>query len=267
MLSLAGADGFLSAILPGGGLELDFDLLAGWSSAKGLLLRRRGGTRAIDIPVDFDLGPIKHPDAARRPGMSRARRLTLERRAPSERKLGPFAHGRRAAWARTRCSRFPAGGGNLGAADLDFAFKPPSGIGLSPRRRRASRAAATSFLDPDKGEYAGVLELAFGPVSIKAIGILTTKLPGGGEGWALLLLVFGEFAAVQLGFGFTLNGVGGIIGLQHGVSIDACSPACAPACSTRCCSRATRSPTRRTLIGQLRVVFPIVPRALTSARR
>ena len=176
-------------------------------------------------------------------------------------KLGPFALAVER-MGTTADLTFPATGGNLGPADLAFDFKPPSGIGLA-LDAGVVKGGGYLFLDPDKGEYAGILELSFGPVSIKAIGILTTKLPGGQDGWALLLLVFGEFSAVQLGFGFTLNGVGGIIGLQHGVSIEALQSGLRTGVLDSVLFPDDPVANAPTLIGQLRVVFPIVPRALT----
>jgi hypothetical protein len=259
VIDLSGADGFLSAILPDGGLRVPFDLLAGWSSTRGLYFEGGAGL-AIDIPIDVELGPIKlqllhlgftvSPDG-----------LTLEASGAVGAKLGPFALAVER-MGTTAALTFPEAGGNLGPADLDFAFKPPSGIGLA-LDAGVVKGGGYLYLDPDKGEYAGILELSFGPVSIKAIGILTTKLPGGGDGWALLLLVFGEFSAVQLGFGFTLNGVGGIIGLQHGVSIDALQSGLRTGVLDSVLFPRDPVANAPTLIGQLRVVFPIVPRALT----
>ena len=57
-------------------------------------------------------------------------------------------------------------------------------------------------------------------VGIKAIALITTKRPDGGEGWSLLLLIFGQFS-VHIAFGIFLTGVGGLIGLHHRVDIDA----------------------------------------------
>jgi hypothetical protein len=259
VIDLSGADGFLSAILPDGGLRVPFDILAGWSSTRGLYFEGGAGL-AIDIPIDVELGPIKlqllhlgftiSPDG-----------LVLEASGAVGAKLGPFALAVER-MGTTASLTFPAAGGNLGPADLDFAFKPPSGIGLA-LDAAVVKGGGYLFLDPDKGEYAGILELSFGPISIKAIGILTTKLPGGGDGWALLLMVFGEFTAVQLGFGFTLNGVGGVIGLQHGVSIDALQSGLRTGVLDSVLFPRDPVANAPTLIGQLRVVFPIVPRALT----
>ena len=51
-------------------------------------------------------------------------------------------------------------------------------------------------------------------IGVKAIGILTTKNP---VGWSLLLMIYGQFPPIQLSWGFTLTGVGGLIGAAaHG---------------------------------------------------
>jgi hypothetical protein len=74
------------------------------------------------------------------------------------------------------------------------------------------------YLDPAKGEYFGALELSFqGIIDLKAIGIINTKMPDGSSGFALLILITAEFTPIQLGFGFTLNGVGGLLGLNRSV--------------------------------------------------
>lgn len=259
VLSLAGADGFLSAILPEGAITVDFDVLAGWSAQKGLYFDG-GAALAIDIPVDIDLGAIKIPMLHLGLGLA-PDGLELEASGAISAQLGPFAMAVERMGTTAELT-FPDGGGNLGPADLTFGFKPPSGIGLS-LDAGVVKGGGYLYLDPDAGEYAGVLELAFGPVSIKAIGILTTKLPDGSDGWALLLLVFGEFSAVQLGFGFTLNGVGGIIGLQHGVSIEALQSGLRTGVLDSVLFPKDPVANAPTIIGELRAVFPIVPRALT----
>ena len=77
------------------------------------------------------------------------------------------------------------------------------------------------YLDIPKGEYAGALELSFqGIVDLSAVGILNTKLPDGEPGFSLLILISAEFAPIQLSFGFTLIGVGGLIGLNRTILFD-----------------------------------------------
>ena len=59
-------------------------------------------------------------------------------------------------------------------------------------------------------------------VDVKAIAILNTHSDAG---FSLLLLIFGQFPAIQLSFGFTLTGIGGLIGVQHTASPAALSQA------------------------------------------
>ena len=127
-----------------------------------------------------------------------------------------------------------------------------------------SRAAATCSSTPTRASTPGILELSFGPVSIKAIGILTTKLPGGADGLgpaaAGLRRVHRRPARLR----------------ASRSTASAASSACSTASPSRRCSPGLRTgvldsvlfprdpvANAPTLIGQLRVVFPIVPRALT----
>jgi hypothetical protein len=56
--------------------------------------------------------------------------------------------------------------------------------------------------------------------TIKAFGVLETRLPSGEKGFSLVLVISAEFTPIQLGFGFTLNGVGGLLGLHRTVNVD-----------------------------------------------
>jgi hypothetical protein len=83
------------------------------------------------------------------------------------------------------------------------------------------RGGGFLFFDPDKGEYGGVAELSIAEiVTVKAIGLITTRMPDGSEGFSLLVIISAEFTPIQLGFGFTLNGVGGLLGLNRAVLLD-----------------------------------------------
>ena len=58
VIDTADADGFLDAILPEGPLELDAGVRVAWSSATGLHVTGSAGLD-VDLPVDFDVGPVK----------------------------------------------------------------------------------------------------------------------------------------------------------------------------------------------------------------
>ncbi len=159
---------------------------------------------------------------------------------------------------------FPDGGGNLGAANLGISVEPPKGIGIVVDAGVVT-GGGFLYLDPDGGEYAGILELSFPALSLslKAVGIFTAELPDGADGYALLLLVFTEFPAIQLGYGFTLDGVGGILGIQHGVSIDGLQAGMRTGALDSVLFPDDPVANAPRILADLRAVFPISPGSLT----
>ena len=148
--------------------------------------------------------------------------------------------------------------GNLGPLDVAFGFKPPNGVGLSIDAG-VVKGGGYLYFDFDAGEYAGALELTIADfLSLKAIGLITTRMPDGSQGFSLLIIITAEFGpGLQLGFGFTLIGVGGLLGLNRTMRAARRSPrACARARSTGSCSRPTSSPTRRASSATCATIFP-----------
>jgi hypothetical protein len=110
--------------------------------------------------------------------------------------------------------------GNVGPFDLAVGFRPPDGVGIEVDAV-AVKGGGFLFFDNTKKQYAGVLELSLeDTIQLKVIGILNTILPGGQSGFSLLLIITAEFEPIQLGFGFTLNGVGGLAGINRTMLID-----------------------------------------------
>lgn len=110
--------------------------------------------------------------------------------------------------------------GNIGPIDFNLGFKPPTGVGLSID---APPVKGGGFLNYDESTstYTGGLELQFSKISFTAIGIISTKLPGGESGYSLLVIVSVEFTPLQIGMGFTINGIGGLLGLHRTSNPDA----------------------------------------------
>ena len=81
------------------------------------------------------------------------------------------------------------------------------------------KAAAILYFDPDRGEYAGALQLEIaGFLSVAAIGLISTKMPDGSNSFSLLIIMTADFGpGIQLSFGFTLLAVGGLLGLNRTV--------------------------------------------------
>ncbi len=113
----------------------------------------------------------------------------------------------------------PDGTGLLGYK-LEPKVKFPNGMGVVVN---ASVITGGGFLyiDEPKGEYYGALQLSFkGLFDMKAVGIINTKRPDGTKEFSMFILVTAEFSAIQLGFGFTLLGVGGMLGINRGMEVE-----------------------------------------------
>jgi hypothetical protein len=215
-----GADGFLSQLLPGDGINVGFDLTLGFSTTKGFYFGGSSGLE-IQLPAHIQLGPIEITSAliALKPKNGE---FPLELAATIKGDLGVLKAtveniGLKAIFT------FPEDGkGNLGPVNLAMGFRPPNGVGLAVDAG-VIKGGGYLFLDFDKGEYAGALELTFSEViSLKAIGIINTKMPDGSPGFSLLIIITAEFGAgIQLGFGFVLLGVGGLLGLNRTMNLTA----------------------------------------------
>lgn len=92
---------------------------------------------------------------------------------------------------------------------------PPKGIGLA-LDAGAVKGAGYLYIDRERGEYAGALELRLTFLSVKALGIITTKRPDGTDGWSLLLALYAEFS-FPLFPGIFLSGLGGLLGVHRAV--------------------------------------------------
>src|SRR6185295_10365113 len=109
-----------------------------------------------------------------------------------------------------------AADGNSGPVQFELGFKPPEGVGLSIDAG-AVRGGGYLFFNFDQQEYAGVMQLnLLDMVSITAIALITTRMPDGADGFSLLVIITVEFTpGIQLGMGFSLVGLGGLIGLNR----------------------------------------------------
>jgi hypothetical protein len=218
VLDASGGDGFLTSVLGSARVESSFDLDASYAPGTGLQLGGSGGLE-LQIPVHVELGPVEIDNLYAAVGLNGGVRLELS--AGFSASLGPIQAVVDRMGVRADVT-FPDGGGNLGPADLTFGFKPPTGVGLTVN---AGIVAGGGFLsaDPDRGEYAGALELEFaGFVAVKAIGLISTRNPDFG-GYSLLIVMTAEFGetGIQLGYGFTLLAVGGLLGLNRGMNLQA----------------------------------------------
>ena len=215
VISPGEGDSFLQDILPADGARANVDLAIGWSSKKGFYFRGAAGLDAT-LPLAVTIGDILAIRSAHLLVQASNAAVVAEGSAGFSVSLGPVG----AALDRvglTGTITFPQSGGNLGVADVDPGFKPPSGIGLSVNAQ--GLVTGGGFLEHTGDEYAGALDLVLQGTPVKAYGLIQTKLPGGQPGYSFIAVISAEFVPpVTLPFGFLLEGVGGLIGINRTIS-------------------------------------------------
>lgn len=214
------ADDFIRTLLPEGGVSTTFSLGVGFSNRTGFYFKG-SASLAIRAPLHVALGPVDVEYL----GVAVStidERLVLDVTTGLGARFGPVAASVDEVGVRATFATHDDRSGNLGPLDVGFAFKPPTGVGLAIDAG-VVKGGGYLYFDPDRGEYGGALELAFSDfLSLKAIGLITTRMPDGSRGFALLIIVTAEFSPpLQLGWGFQLMGVGGILGLNRTVDLQA----------------------------------------------
>ncbi|MCP3857292.1 MAG: hypothetical protein GY698_21595 [Actinomycetia bacterium] len=209
------ADDFIGELLSSADIEGNFDLTVEWSASDGLRVQGSGGFE-IKLAVHKAIGPLKLDSLYIAMRVNSAGTLELETSAAVTAKLGPLSAAVDRVGAQLELDFVDDTSGGLGLFDLDLGFKPPSGVGLSIDAAVVNGGGYLDF-DPEKEQYAGAMELVLLEfVTVKAIGLVTTRMPDGSKGFSLLLIITAEFGdGIQLGLGFKLIGVGGLLGLNR----------------------------------------------------
>jgi hypothetical protein len=218
VIDLSKADGFIGTILGGSNLESTLDLGLTYSIAEGLRFR---GSSALEIQLaqHVSLGPVAVNNLALVLGI-KGGAFPLTVTADFQASFGPLTAVIAGIGFRLTTTIKGDNKGNLGPIDIQPGFQPPKGVGLE-LAAGGFTGGGFLLLDPDKGEYAGGLELMFlGAISVRAVGILSTRLPDGSKGFSLLIILVSEFPPIQLSYGFTLVGIGGLLGLNRTVLVD-----------------------------------------------
>jgi len=213
-------DGFLGSLFGSGSGEtrIEVPLAVSWSSRTGLDFMAGAGFGATLYP-HLDLGVVRFDrvDLALRfvAGAGTTPELDVRAAVAFSGGVGPVAFS---------VDRFGVElaatftDGNAGPFDLALRPLWPTGLGLSVNAGPVSGGGFIS-LDPDKGRYVGVLHLGIFDITVTAIGILDTKDTSGNAlpspGFSFLIVISVELPPIQLGLGFTLNGVGGLAALHR----------------------------------------------------
>ena len=219
ILSLSGGDGFLRDAIPASAIEAEFSL-AGRLSQDGFAVTGSGRIEVL-MPTHIVLGPLEIQSICFVAKLFDPDPVKLELSAGLKFSLGPLVAVVERMGA-TGAFKLPAAAdGNSGPVQFELGFKPPEGVGLSIDAG-AVRGGGYLFFNFEQQEYAGVMQLnLLDMVSITAIALITTRMPDGSDGFSLLVIITVEFSpGIQLGYGFSLVGLGGLIGLNRTMMLE-----------------------------------------------
>ena len=222
-------DNFVSKLIPGDGLRVEFDVALGRSSRRGSFIEGKapkvgtGGARpappapapappgtppglpplpqgpasgiGIELPIGKSLGPVTIHDvkvAVDEGGTDQAPVYIAEVTTSASVKIGPVI---------ARVDRFGVklevslpsetdARANLGFANLEVAPRAPDGIALGVDYKGYITGGGFLFHDRAQSVYAGVLQLTIQDrFTLKAFGLLATKLPDGSDGYSLIVFI------------------------------------------------------------------------------
>jgi hypothetical protein len=215
------ADSFIGSLLAAAEIEGSFDLGLEWQGSTGMRVRASGGVE-IALPIHKQLGPIELQTLYLMLRIRNDGTLSTEVSTALSGQLGPLSASVDRIGATLDLRFTDAADARFGPFELVLGFKPPNGIGLAVDAGVVS-GGGYLYIDTEKGEYAGALELSFANfLTLRAIGLITTRNPDGTPGFSLLILITAEFpGGLQLSFGFKLIGVGGLLGVNRSMNLQA----------------------------------------------
>ncbi len=212
-------DGLIQKLLPSYDLNINFDPSIGWSPVNGVFFNLSSGLETV-IPLHNKIGPIHLKDLLFKLQLETSGVSSLNTSIAFSANLGPV---------HLNLSRVGIGmpfefkkGGNLGFIDLEPPkFLSPETIGASLDTGLVSGGGFLSF-EPEKHRYAGMLSLNMMALDVLGIALISTRLPNGEKGFSMLVSISAVFfPPFQLSFGFTLAAVGGLIGINRTMKVQA----------------------------------------------
>jgi hypothetical protein len=194
--------------LPSSEIHLDFDLGLGFADGRFFFEGAVG--LELTLPGAKTLGPLTVQALSVRliPGGGESQAdLSFEVLATFQLKFGAFL---------ITVQKMGLGGEIDFFDDFRFGLRGPEILGILISSKVVKGGGFLGH-SPTTGDYFGGLELTINEmVSVKAIAVIGTKMPDGSRGFSFAAIItVSDFPGINLGFGFRLTGVGGIIGLDR----------------------------------------------------
>ena len=203
-------DGFLQRVLSGVHVNAEASAAFGITLLNGFTFS--GGAKlALEIPAHIQLGPVTI-QALRLALAPADDRIRLDAGAVFQFALGPLQLVVEDMGLRGDLEFHT---GNIGPANLDIGFKPPTGVGVKVDSPFVT-GGGFLFFDSDQHQYGGVLQLNVEGITVTAIGLITTRLPNGAKGFSFVVIITAQgFNPIQLGLGFMLTKIGGLLAINR----------------------------------------------------
>lgn len=213
------ADGFMGWIIGDAVVEASLEIEVSPSG-----FRLVGGVGVdITIPVDKQFGPLYIASVGL--GMSveidEDPALRAEATVTGNVRIGPLVLVADGLGVAAVVEAAPDGDGLLGRTDLRFELIPPTAFGASLDSEVVKGGGYVEITPP---RYSGMLDLQVLAVGITVVGVVDAAgadAPPGTPSFSLYLSILTEFTPIPLAFGFTLNGVGGIVAFNRTMDTDA----------------------------------------------
>jgi hypothetical protein len=218
VLSAADLDNFLGSALGAEELRVQVPFGISWSNRTGLdFIAGLGFEKALYPHLDVGVLRFDRVDLAVRfvAATGVAPQLDLRAAISFSGVIGPVAYAVDRVGADLAVTFAE---GNAGPFNLQLRPLWPTGLGLAIDAGPVTGGGFIAF-DPERGRYTGILQLDVFEIGVTAIAILDTRDADGRDlpppGFSFLIIIAGEFPPIQLGYGFTLNGVGGLAAINR----------------------------------------------------
>lgn len=212
-VDMSDSDGFVAEALPFDEFEVSFGTELNWSSAGGLRVVGNGPA-TLAVPVNLSLGPIKIPslNIGFEPTPDALRALFT---VAASAELGIMRASVDGIGVSVELVSAPDGDGAIGPYDIRVGFEPPTGVGFGIGTPDGPISGG-GYLSVDRtaGRYEGIIDLKIVKVGITAVVIIDTQALESGA-WSMFFALFIRLPSIQLGFGISLEGVGGIAGIHR----------------------------------------------------
>jgi hypothetical protein len=222
----SGGDGFLQRIFGDEPQTLQVSGDVVWSSKTGVRFDGQAGMRLV-FPINVTFGPTTVREVVLAVE-TKGQAVAITAGVTGHGQIGPVGVSvENLGLALSLTPVQPPARGTFGDLDLAFGFKPPTGAGLS---MDTAVVEGGGFLlhDPAQHLYAGAAQLSVrGGFGLDVAGLLTTRMPDGSDGYSLLLLGALHFPPIPIGFGFSLNELGLLVGIHRTADVNAMSGALA----------------------------------------